>query len=110
MADDIPKQDGGKEEVNPVLALLEEALDYNGHTPSAKRDRALFTVLKAIYLEVAPLSKRIKVLEDKSIVIWMEKHKALSATIITVLAFIGMAFHDLYPYIIGFLKLWEPLK
>lgn len=105
MADD-PK----KETEDPTLALLREAMEFNGHTPSAKRDKALFTVLEAIYLKVLPLPKRIEHLEDKSIIIWAEKHKAFAATIITVLAFVGMTFHDLYPRIVEFLALIDPFR
>lgn len=98
------------DEEDPVLTLLESIIDANGSTPKSEKDKALFTVLKAIYRTVKPLEKRIDTLEQKNLIMWAEKHPKGTTLIAFLVTFVAMTIHELYPIILSWADIFNPLK
>lgn len=82
-----------------VLEKLLGALDQNGDLPPKARDHLELLALTSLLQIVEPLPRRMKRLEDRNIVMWVEKHPKGTSLIITGLILMAMFFHQITPWV-----------
>lgn len=95
---------------DPIILMLDKRIEANGSGTQGETNYALFVVLKEVYKTLKPIPKRIETLENKSIVVWIEKHPKLTGILAAVLSFVVMTIHELYPRILVWLAIINPLK
>jgi len=91
---EIPTQPAIPLEISPLIQQIDEIIDANGKVPQQTKDALLFSVTKSMLIqmnrieydmkEINKIDGRVRVLENKNIVIWATQHPAVSIFFITL--------------------------
>jgi hypothetical protein len=66
-------------------SLVRDILDGRKKVPAAVRSQLMYQMVARLYLNQHILADKVKAIEEKSIVIWVERHPA-AATLLSTLA------------------------
>jgi hypothetical protein len=77
------EHDSDQLDSNIVLQKLTQAIEANGDITPKERDRLLVLGVTSILTMMTPLQHKVNKLEDKNIMIWIEKHTKFTSAIIT---------------------------